>query len=258
MRKSGWIADECGQAARALRLFCFHCAGGGASQFRHWAALAPPQIQILRVQLPGRESRYREPPMRDVHQVVDALAQALGGHLDQPFAFFGHSIGALLALELTRYLRSADGPLPCHLFVASRPAPQVTHENYPIDELPDRELLRVLRVYGGVSESLLADEESMRWFLPTIRADFHLARTYVYEHDAPLECPITAFVGESDALCSVLQINEWRDQTNDRFHLETFPGGHFFLRDHSRAILARIASHARSRTPAPADVRPSL
>src|SRR6202035_2395188 len=94
------------------------------SAYRGWAAALPGDVEVCPVQLPGRESRLREPPFVSAERLVLALADALHPHLALPFAFFGHSMGAMLSFELARELRRRGRPLPVHLFVSGRRAPQ--------------------------------------------------------------------------------------------------------------------------------------
>ena len=88
-----------------LRLFCFPYAGGGAAVYRSWGGLLPREIQPCPVNLRGRGSRFTEAPLERLEAVTESLAEELAPHLDVPFAFFGHSMGALIAFELTRLLR---------------------------------------------------------------------------------------------------------------------------------------------------------
>lgn len=109
-----------------------------------------------------------------------------------PFAFFGHSLGALLSFELARYLRRQYGLSPAHLFVSGHRAPQLPNDEPPIHALPEPELLVELRRFNGTPEEVLNHEELRQLILPILRADFAIYETYVYEEDDPLDCPISA------------------------------------------------------------------
>src|SRR5512147_3046207 len=102
---TGLILLNPSSAPPRLRLFCFPYAGGGAAVFARWAELLPPEIELCRVQLPGRETRWREAPLTSLPHLTDTLAEEIHAYLDQPFAFFGHSLGALTSFELARQLR---------------------------------------------------------------------------------------------------------------------------------------------------------
>ena len=104
---NSWVTCPKPRAQARLRLFCFPYAGGGTSIFRTWLDDLPPSIQICSVQLPGRESRLREPCFTRLEPLVQALVQAFPPYLDMPYAFFGHSLGALIGFELAREIVTA-------------------------------------------------------------------------------------------------------------------------------------------------------
>jgi hypothetical protein len=56
-----WLRVFAVRPAARLRLFCFPHAGGAASTFRELARLAPPDIELVAVQYPGRQDRYGGP-----------------------------------------------------------------------------------------------------------------------------------------------------------------------------------------------------
>src|SRR4051812_38568638 len=99
-----WLPFTRPNPAARLRLFCFPFAGGGASAFRLWSQGLPLTVDVCPVQPPGRETRFREPAYTRLPPLVTALADALRPHFDRPFAFFGHSMGAIVAFELAREL----------------------------------------------------------------------------------------------------------------------------------------------------------
>jgi surfactin synthase thioesterase subunit len=117
----GWLQWPMARGDAKLRLFCFHHAGVGASVYRHWGFDLPPTVEVAAIQLPGRGNRFTEPPIADIPLLVDALASNLAPHLEGRFAFFGHSMGAVLAYELAHALRNRGLPSPCHLIVSLSP-----------------------------------------------------------------------------------------------------------------------------------------
>jgi surfactin synthase thioesterase subunit len=238
-RMSRWVLDFPGAAGARLRLFCFHCAGSSAGAFRSWVAHARPMVRITAVQLPGREGRFGETPLMDMGVLIERMGPHLQPYMDRPFALFGHSLGALVAFELARWLRVMRWDAPAHLFVASRPAPQLADHRPALDLLPPAELLRGLEHYGGIDPQLL-NEADMGWFLPTIRADFRLNRLYRHESQVALPVAITAFNGSDDPFCSHSEIAGWGVHTSRSFRIHTLPGAHFFLRSQYPDIMTHI------------------
>jgi medium-chain acyl-[acyl-carrier-protein] hydrolase len=224
-----------------MRLFCFPYAGGGASAYRGWAASLPADLEVCPVQLPGRESRLREPAFDRPEPLVATLADALGAHLDLPFAFFGHSMGAMLSFELARELRRRGSALPLHLFVSGRRAPQVPSREEDIHALPEPEFLAKLRELNGTPEEVLQHAELMRLLTPVLRADFAVNETYVFRPEAPLDLGISAFGGLGDQEVTREDIVGWSEHARGPFRLRMLPGDHFFLHSARDLITESLA-----------------
>jgi medium-chain acyl-[acyl-carrier-protein] hydrolase len=224
-----------------LRLFCLPYAGGGAALFRLWADNLPAEVEVCPIFLPGRERRMREAPFKRLQPLVETLAHELQPFMDVPFAFFGHSMGALISFELIRHLRRNQLPGPVHLFASSFRAPQLPDRNPPLHQLSDAEIIDMLTRIGGTPQSILQHAELMKMLIPIMRADFELCETYVYTPEPPLDCPITAFGGEQDMLVSRQELEAWRTQTRGAFNVRMFQGDHFFLQNQQDALLQALA-----------------
>src|ERR1700761_3436951 len=111
-------------ARTVLRLFCFPHAGGDANAFSGWRKELPRTLDVCPILLPGRGRRSLEPHGRQLTTMAAAIAAELPEMLELPFAFYGHSMGALLAFEVARALRRNCGLVPRALLVAGSPGPQ--------------------------------------------------------------------------------------------------------------------------------------
>jgi medium-chain acyl-[acyl-carrier-protein] hydrolase len=181
---------------------------------------------------------------------VRALADGLAPALEGRFAFFGHSFGALVCFELARELRRRGRPLPSHLLVAARHAPQLPNRYTPLTALPDDELLEQLhRRYGYTRPEIDVElDELLQLMLPTVRADVLASERYVHAEEPPLPCPITAFGGLTDPTVTREELTAWRHQTAAGFEVRMLPGGHFFL-ETERTFLVRFVSGILLRAP---------
>lgn len=225
-----------------LRLFCFPYAGGSASLFRSWSIVALGGIEICPVQLPGREERLMEAPFSQLSHLVESLGQALLPYLDIPYAFFGHSMGALIGFELARYLQQRKGAqAPAHLYVSGHRAPQLLATDLPSYHLSEREFVAELRRLQGTPEEVLQNADLLPFLLPLLRADFELCQTYAYVAGLPLACPITAFGGLTDPEVTSEEIQAWNVQTRGAFHCQFFAGNHFFLHEKQEDLLQFVA-----------------
>jgi medium-chain acyl-[acyl-carrier-protein] hydrolase len=242
LRSSEWIQTYGSSESAPLRLFCFPYVGGAASVFRHWPSRFNHRVETLAVQLPGRENRMSERAIGDLHALVRAIADEIESSLhEKPFAFFGHSLGGIVAFELARELRRRGLPQPLRLFVSACSAPQVAdYSDPPRHLMSDEELIAELRELGGTPEELLRNEELLAILLPTLRADFSLFDTYRYTGGAPLEIPISAFGGLEDFALPEEKLEGWQLQTAAAFTLRMFPGGHFFLHPYEQALTREL------------------
>lgn len=238
-----WVSYSIPRPRADLRLFCFPYAGGGTSIYRTWSEKLPPTVELCALQLPGRGPRIMERPFTRMTPLVSAVAQSLLPRLDKPFAFFGHSMGALVAFELTRYLRKHKHSLPLQLFISGARAPQLVKRSLPIHTLPKAEFIKKLRRLKGTSLELLEHAELMQLMLPALRADIKICETYVYKKELPLALPISVFGGVQDRQVKVTHLESWQCQTVSAFSLEMLPGNHFFLHA-SEPLLLPLISHA--------------
>lgn len=239
----GWLLRSTPRPLARARLFCFSHAGGGASAFRLWASALPQQLEVCAVQLPGRENRLREPPLASVAAIVDALVPALAPHLDLPFAFFGHSMGAVLAAEVTRALLASAGRLPRHLLVSGRRPPHVPGPETPLHVLPDPEFIAEIRHrYGGMPPEIVEDRELLALLLPSLRADVRALETHRPPARPALPCPVSVFGGSEDRLTPRAHLDAWRGETTGAFRVRVFAGGHFYLDACRAELLADIAA----------------
>ena len=226
----GWPRSRRAGDRTSARLVCVPYAGGGASVFRAWSELLPPDVEVVPVQLPGRENRLGEAPYEELSELVVALAAALEIYDDGiPLALFGHSMGALVSYEVARLLRRRGGLRPMCLFVSGHRAPHQARRGRKIYELPNAELVDELSQFGGIPGAVLAQPEFLELLLPVLRADLRVSGTYTYVDETPLDCPIVAFAGVSDPLMTADEVQAWRRHTSGEFSVHMLPGDHFFL-----------------------------
>ena len=213
-----------------IRLFAFPHAGAGALAYRPWRDLLPPEIELCAIQMPGRDDRFRETPFTDVDALVSVLARALYPYeLSRPFAFYGHSMGALVAFELARALIDRYSLKPRHLFVSARNAPQVPDSRPPLYNLQEPAFIDQLRTLNGTPEELLREPDPM--WLRTLRADFELNEAYTYRAGPPLDVPLSAFAGRGDPRVRAADMDGWREHTSSAFTFRQFDAGHFLIHD---------------------------
>ena len=101
-----------------------------------------------------------------------------------PIAFFGHSMGAMVAFEVARRFEAAGKPVAA-LFVSACAAPgRIGYEYIPES---DRGLLDAVSEMTGVNPEFLENEEFAAKILPTLRG-FKAISTYDCPPEATVSC----------------------------------------------------------------------
>ncbi|MEY9969558.1 pyochelin biosynthetic protein PchC [Streptacidiphilus sp. MAP12-16] len=221
-----------------VRLLCLPHAGGSASFYHPVSAALSPGIEVLAVQYPGRQDRRSEPSVDSIGELADLVHRMVRPLDDRPLAIFGHSMGAVLGFELARRLE-ADGQPPAVLFASGRRGPGTYREEF-VHRRDDDGVVAELKTLSGTNTALLGDEEILRMILPAIRNDYRAIETYRREPGGPLSIPIVTLIGDDDPKSTVDEARAWSDETTGDFSIRVFPGGHFYLAAHQKAVLAEI------------------
>ncbi|GAA3918383.1 alpha/beta fold hydrolase [Streptomyces lacrimifluminis] len=223
------------------RLACFPYAGGSASFYFPTSQALSPSVEVLAIQYPGRQDRHAEPALTNIEALADGIADALNKWTDRPLAFFGHSMGSLVAYEVARRLQR-DGVTLSALFASGGRAPHLWRSR-GMHKRPDSALIDELRELGGTESSALDNEEVLQMVLPTLRHDYQAIETYRYDPSPRLTCPILALIGDRDPRVSVNDVRGWDEHTSAGLDVRVLPGGHFYLVNQQTAILDIIGEH---------------
>ncbi|MGW4325245.1 thioesterase domain-containing protein [Nocardia sp. NPDC004573] len=224
--------------APALRLFCWPFAGGKAAAYTPWRRSLPDWVELCVIELPARQRHLAQTPIRRFTDLVDvALARVLP-LTDLPFAFFGHSLGALTAYEVAR--RLPEGIAPRALLLGGAVAPHLPRPGR-LSQLPDHEFAAAVGHYGGIPPEVRETPEVMALFLPALRSDFEIFDDYRFAPAAAPTCPAHLFGGRDDRQVAVTQLEAWRDVLPGLRSTELLPGGHFFLVEQRAALLDSLA-----------------
>ncbi|MEV0296264.1 thioesterase domain-containing protein [Nocardia sp. NPDC050710] len=225
-------------APALLRLFCWPFAGGKAASYTQWRTRLPDWVELCAVELPARQRHLGQTPIRRFGELVDAAVAQVVPLTDVPFAFFGHSLGALTAFEVARGLPA--GVAPEMLFLGGSVAPHLPRPGR-LSSLPDDQFLSAVGHYGGIPPEVLDTPEVMALFLPALRSDFEIFDDYRFVPHPPPACPVHLYGGRDDRQVAATQLEAWRDVLPGVRSTELLPGGHFFLSDQRDALVDSIA-----------------
>lgn len=236
-----WLWRPLPRPCARLQLLCFPCAGGGPSVFHRWAEELPAGVELLAARLPGRHTRIGERPYDNWDELLDWLVRVVRAAVDRPFVLFGHSLGAMMAYELTRRLGAGADVLPHRLLLAGCRAPDVPLLLPAIHQLPDEEFSRNLPLVASTPPEVLADRRMRRFVQPLMRADLTLAETWPPVAPTLVHIPATTFAGRDDPIAPPWSMRRWFRFVGP-FSSYVLGGTHFFVRSGADAFLELLAA----------------
>lgn len=234
-----WLMFRKPRPQAAIRLLCFHHAGGAALAYRSWVDRMPAFVDVCPVQLPGRSTRMNEEPGRNVDVMVASLLRAIEPLLDRPLALFGHSMGATLAFAAAQVLERKQAQV-VHLFAAGRRAP-IPEYKTDLHRLTDAGLEAYLRQLGGTPDIVFQEPDLRANVFSLLRADFEMNDRFTAVGRLQ-NVPICAMGGNQDEHVPVAALDHWRGLTDVGFNRHLFQGGHFFVRDEETAVIQHVSS----------------
>ncbi|WP_339281036.1 alpha/beta fold hydrolase [Paenibacillus sp. FSL H8-0282] len=232
-----------------MKLFCIPYAGSSASIYSQWSSELGGIAEIIPVELAGRGRRIYDPLYRSFEEAVEDVTSIIVQQLNEnPYAIFGHSLGAILAYETIHQLKRMEYMEPDIAFFSARSAPQIIDKDKEIvHTFPDEEFKRHIMELGGTPPHFFENTELLELFLPIIRSDFRIAETYLFqERKSKLGCDVYILSGNQDETTSG-DVREWDQVTNNACKYFEFDGDHFFIHSQSQSVIETIRKGFNSR-----------
>jgi surfactin synthase thioesterase subunit len=223
-----------------IKMICLPFAGGSKYSYYRYVKLAPPWLKVIPLDLPGRGSRLNETLLTDMHEIVEDVFNRVRPLIDEPYMLYGHSMGALTTLLLTRKIRREGLRMPLRLFVTGHGGPAANENRIVRHNLPERELIDELAVLDGIPGDVIKDETLLGFFLPIIRADFKAIETFRYNAEEKFDIPITCIIGREEQI-TIEKAMAWQRETTMPVEVKQFPGKHFFIYQYEREIINMAA-----------------
>lgn len=235
---------------KTVKLFCLPYAGGSALVYTKWKKLLGNGIDIYPVELAGRGKRFEMPLYGCFNEAVEDVYNAVKNDVSESaYAFWGHSMGSLLAFELTYKLVDSGYGEPVHLFLSGRRPPHLNDNDRKLYDLPDNEFIKEIRKLGGTPDDFFKNDELLKVYIPVLKADFKIIEKYkLIKKRHKLNTSITLLCGTKDTI-NPTEANEWRNYTRGQFRVVWFEGGHFFINDYEKSIADIINTTLNSSLP---------
>ena len=231
---------------KTIQLFCFPYAGGASDFYKRWKKRYSNTycFEIEPVEYPGRGEKSSEPFVTEFSEIVSKLADEIANRINGQFAFFGHSLGAILAYEVAKKIKLDKEMFPDVLFLSGCPAPDYLPDQISLKRLSDDEFIEKVVQLGGIPQEIINEPELLRFFLPHLKNDFYLIDTYISLSTDLLTVPLVIFTGDKDPKVSIKQVMDWKGYTKSLFDYHIISGDHFFVKDES-IILEKINSYLK-------------
>jgi len=246
----------------SLRLFCIPQAGMGAWAFHGWQEVLGSSVEVMPIELPGRNSRQKEKRHTCMAELVkDLVDNLLNEFRKAPYCILGHSLGAWIAYEVIHELWRRHEPLPIKLYVSANRAPHLCgrhHDVHPVHlhKLPYQEFWEAFKHRYGVNKDLQS-EGIKKYLFPMLKDDFTLLETYEWNGftttqnslKAPggpksprgLPVPIEAFGAKGDTRYTKEQLSSWSEHTAIKFKEVWFEGKHRYIVDEPEEVRKYVA-----------------
>ena len=125
-----------------MKLFCFPYAGGiPALIYSKWKMKMKEEIEIIPVDMPGRNCQTKEESYDSVDEAVELIIGSMKDDFKGNYAFWGHSMGAVVAYELAREIQKRGLPLPKHIILSGKKPFHIEIERDPIRTYEDDDFL---------------------------------------------------------------------------------------------------------------------
>ncbi|MBB2993597.1 surfactin synthase thioesterase subunit [Mycolicibacterium iranicum] len=242
--RSRWLRNFHPAPDARIRLVCLPHAGGSASYYFPMSVALAPEFEVYGVQYPGRQDRHSEPFVDSIEEMADQVYTALGTLPPAPTAFFGHSMGAVLAFEVARRYETVGGRQAVTVFASGSRAPS-RYGDEP-DRKNDAQLVDVMRELGGTDPRVLNDRELLSTFLPAFRNDYTALQAYHRDTDIGIGAPIVVMTATDDPKTSEPAARAWHEHTTGGGEVHLFTGGHFFLEKQPQKVIEVVTSTLRA------------
>ncbi|WKL50107.1 amino acid adenylation domain-containing protein [Flavobacterium pectinovorum] len=218
------------------QLFMFHFAGGNGYSFNFMDSYLK-DFKIETIELPGRGIRSDEKLIKDFSSAAEDIYEQVKKKLNSNcFLIYGHSMGAILALKVTKMLEQ-DNLKPLSIILTGNAGPKIK-ESKKRYLLSDADFIKEVGQLGGLTLQFLENKELLDYFIPILKADFEISEENNLDSDSIVKSPIYAIMGDLEK--NAAHISNWSNYTSAHFNYEIFSGDHFFIYNHAERLCSII------------------
>lgn len=218
---------------RKIKLVCIPYAGGSVYCYNRWNKYLDSSIEMVFLELKGRGKRFNEEFDDSMREVVDDLYYQMKDIIhDGNYAIFGHSMGSIIAYELTKKIQGESDKTPLHVIYSGCISPKYKSPVTYLYNAPIEELKAYFITLGRTTEEVFNNEELSKIFIPIIRSDLKILNGYKFDQNTrKLTCNASVFWGDKDFVVDCNKIVDWQTYHIPNINFYRFSGGHFYIFD---------------------------
>lgn len=223
-------------------IFLLPFAGGTSLTYGEWEFSG--DIRPVPLDYKGHGFRMKEPLYQTFEEMVNDIADQIADKRENDdIAIFGHSMGGLVAWDVTKSLTDR-GMNVKYFFVSACLPPHLFNERLYEEMATDKWLTEFLSEYSRVRQNRLQSKYFKKNIFPAVRNDYHLISIHKHEKVRVIHTNISCFYGRDDKLMPCSGMGSWREYTKGTFRKQAFSGEHFYIEnpDIREEVIAAIES----------------
>lgn len=223
---------------KKIKVYFFPYAGGSASTYLSWKKYIDSSIEMKPVELAGHGKRISEPLYKSIDEAVIDIYSRISHELDEgSYAFYGHSMGTIIAYELIRKIQLNHKNEPIHVFLSGRFPPYVEDVHRMDDDYSNEQLFEKLIDFVGSKTQINTNKEIRDYIFPILINDYKTVKKYNYNQEiVNLNCGISILNGDKDSCFLHEDLPLWSKCTSKECSFYEFEGDHFFINQHKKEI----------------------
>lgn len=227
-----------------MTLFFLPHAGSSARSYCNWKRYLPKDWKVVPMEPSGRGSRTQEKFCKSIPECASDLLERYRDYIRSPYIIFGHSMGSMLATELTRQIVEKGLPQPEHIFLSGRCAVDETSTAFPnFSDKSDDDIISLFLQNGLFFKKNEDNAELWNVLAKVLCADVRMTENYnLSPKEFQFPCSIHVFYGKDDPFLLNCNMNHWADYTEKNCKVIAYDGGHFYCNDKKEDICKEIFS----------------
>lgn len=209
---------------KEYKYICLPYAGGNANIYNAWE-----NKNVIGIEYDGHGARYKKTFYNTIQEGAEKISDNICKCEYEDYIIFGHSLGAIIAIETVRVLAERNAILPMKIIVSASRPPHLLYKNEKIASLNKELFMKKIFDMGSMPIEIMNNKELFDWSYEVLYADISMLERYQPSERIIVDVPLLVCFGNQDKEADWRDMREWEKYTNSKFELMCFEGNHFFI-----------------------------